>query len=336
MTSTLPDTLDGFAEAARRALPAADWDYLMAGMEEGGGRNVAAWRGLRLRPRVLTGAVSADTSATVLGRPLAAPILIAPNGRATRYHPDGEAALLAAAGERGAGVLLASSVSDSLDVLRGRAPATVMWSQIYMLADHARLRAHIARAQTAACDALVLTVDLTPDPRHPSVSPAPRAVWETTSGAPAAAVVPATLDDLAWLCEETQLPVVVKGVLRPDDALACIAAGARALVVSNHGGNQLPDVVATAEVLPEIAAACGASAEVYVDGGIRDGAAILKALALGARAVLVGRPFSHGLAAAGALGAGACLDILRTELERSMRLCGVATLAELDPNLIAP
>jgi 4-hydroxymandelate oxidase len=143
------------------------------------------------------------------------------------------------------------------------------------------------------------------------------------------------LDDLSWLCGLGLLPVVVKGVLRADDAIACIDAGAAGLVVSNHGGNQLEDAIATSAALPAIADACGKRAEIYVDGGIRSGPSIIKALALGARAVMVGRPFSHGLAVGGAEGANKVLALLKADLSRAMALCGTATLSDITPDLIA-
>jgi 4-hydroxymandelate oxidase len=141
---------------------------------------------------------------------------------------------------------------------------------------------------------------------------------------------------VAWLRASTPLPVVVKGVLRGDDAAACVNAGAAALVVSNHGGNQLDTVVTTAEALPEVIEAVGGRAEVYVDGGIRRGTSVLKALALGARAVLVGRPVIYGLAVGGSEGVAAMLGCLERELRRAMHLCGAPTLANLTPDLIRP
>jgi 4-hydroxymandelate oxidase len=144
-----------------------------------------------------------------------------------------------------------------------------------------------------------------------------------------------TLEVIGWLRGLTELPVVVKGVLRGDDAVACVESGASAIVVSNHGGRQLDTAVTSAEALPEVVEAVAGRAEVYVDGGIRRGTDVVKALALGARAVLVGRPIVWGLATGGAAGVRAVLDGYRQELERSLALCGSPTLADLTPDLIA-
>jgi 4-hydroxymandelate oxidase len=147
---------------------------------------------------------------------------------------------------------------------------------------------------------------------------------------------PATFDDLAWLVRRSPVPVLVKGVLRADDALRCVELGARGILVSNHGGRHLDASVASADALPEIAAVVGTKAEVFVDGGIRRGTDIVKALALGARAVLIGRPAVWGLALAGADGVRDVLDHLRGELVRSMALCGVAKLDEVTRDLVVP
>jgi 4-hydroxymandelate oxidase len=144
-----------------------------------------------------------------------------------------------------------------------------------------------------------------------------------------------TFDDIGWLREVSGLPVLVKGVLRGDDARACIDAGAAAVVVSNHGGRQLDTAVATADVLAEVVEAVAGDVEVFVDGGIRRGSDIVKALALGARAVLVGRPVLWGLAVGGEAGVTGVFDVLRAELERAMALCGVRRLDEITPDLLA-
>lgn len=337
-TTPLPTSLAGFERAAHAAMAAPDWAYLMSGVQPGeaGWENAEAWRELKLRPRILRGVEAVDTRTTLLGAPIAAPIMAAPNGRATRYHPHGEAALLEGVLEEGLGALLASSVAGSLGALRGLAPRALIWSQIYMARDRGYIGERVAAASDAGCAALVLTVDLVPNGNEP-VLPAPaQAPWETPlQAAPAPLFAAATLDDLAWLCDLAATPVVVKGVLRADDARACVDAGAKGLVVSNHGGNQLADAVSTAGALPRIVEACP-DAEIYVDGGIRSGAAILKALALGARAVMIGRPMSHGLAVAGAAGAAQVMSILKTELARAMSLCGAECVDAISRDLIAP
>lgn len=324
----IPSNLAAFERRAREKMAAPDWDYLMAGTAPGetGAENVEAWARLKLRPRILRGVAQADTSTTVLGVEVAAPLFIAPNGRATRYCADGEAAVLRAASAQNVGALLASSVSGSIAVLRSLAPGALTWSQFYMTRERNFLRDRAALAAEAGCRALVLTVDLLPDANRMRPPQPARATWEIApTKEPEPIFTGAGIDDLAWLCAEASLPVIVKGVLRSDDAEDCLSAGAKALIVSNHGGNQLDSAIASAEALKDIVAACGARAEVYVDGGIRSGVDVMKALALGARAVMIGRPISHALAVAGAAGASAYLAILRAELQRAMLLCGAGS-----------
>lgn len=338
MTQEMPYSLAEFADAAQQALAPADWTYLMAGALPGqaGDDNIRAWDALRLRPRVLRGAARADISTSVLGAQISSPIFIAPNGRATRYHAEGERAIVRAAAARGAGALLASSVGASIGALRASAPSALLWSQLYMSGDRSFVKDRIELAHAEGAAAIVLTVDLLPDANAPKPRQPPPASWETPkSGEPTPLFTGVRIDDLAWFCAVSPLPVVVKGVLRADDAAECVAAGAKGLIVSNHGGNQVQDAVTSGAALPEIVSACGARAEIYVDGGIRSGAGILKAIALGARAVMIGRPFSHALAVGGERGVGACLAILEHELQRAMLLCGTSRVGEISRDLIA-
>lgn len=338
MTDRTPPSLDALAETAQQKLSPADWGYLMEGARPGqtGDANVAAWDRLKLRPHVLRGVADADTSTTVLGAKIDTPIFVAPNGRATRFHPEGELAVLRGSAAHGAGALLASSVSASVGALRRHAPEALIWGQVYMAPDRGFMRERIETMRSAGVAALVLTVDLLPDLGAERPPPAPQAAWETPGKAePAPVFTAAGVSDLEWLCGLAALPIVVKGVLRADDAARCVLAGAAGVIVSNHGGNQLADTIASAEALPEIVDACAGRAEIYVDGGIRSGGAILKALALGARAVMVGRPFSHALAAAGSEGVSGCFKLLTDELKRAMLLCGAARIAGLNRDLIA-
>jgi len=270
----------------------------------------------------------------VLGTPLALPVMTAPNGRATRFTAAGEAAVIEGAAAAGTVAVLPSSVASSLAALRALHPSATLWQQIYMWADRGRMRALLHDIGEAGCRALVLTVDLMPgEAAGPSVPS--RAAWEAPAGeTPAHLFMAAGMDDLAWLCAEAGMPVVVKGVLRGDDATLCLDAGAAALIVSNHGGNQLDTAIGSAEALPDVVAAVSGRAEVYVDGGIRDGLSVLKALALGARAVLVGRPVSYALAAGGGVAVAAMLEGLKEELARAMSLCGAASAAELDASFV--
>lgn len=293
-----------------------------------------AWQRLALRPRILRGVTGSDVAVDVLGTKLTLPVMTAPNGRATRFAPEGEAAVIEGAAAAGTIAVLPSSVVPSLAALRALHPAAMLWQQIYMWVDRGRMRELLQQIREAGCRAVVLTVDLMPGEAWVPPMP-PRAAWEQPAAeSPAHLFMAAGMDDLAWLCAEAGLPVVVKGVLRGDDAALCLDAGAAALIVSNHGGNQLDTAIGSTEALPEVIAAAGGRAEVYVDGGIRDGLSVLKALALGARAVLVGRPVSYALAADGGAGVAGMLGGLKEELARAMALCGAASVADLDASFV--
>jgi len=334
-----PSTNADFADlfeielAARARLPPAIWDYAHGGADDGltAAANVAAWAAVRLRPRVLRGVREPDLATSLLGTPVSMPIVASPTGKQRMFHPEGELATARAFGAAGALMVLSSGASDLLEPITQAVPGAPRWLQLYLESDRALTEDAVRRAAAAGFSAVVLTVDVAAGgrPRLDRPGALPRV--------PSAALRPEAalgLDDLAWLRSVSPLPVVVKGVLRGDDAALCVEAGAAALVVSNHGGNQLDTTVTTVEVLPEVIQAVGARAEVYVDGGIRRGTSVLKALALGAQAVFVGRPIIYGLAAGGGEGVGAMLGCLERELRRAMHLCGAATLAEVTPDLV--
>jgi 4-hydroxymandelate oxidase len=235
------------------------------------------------------------------------------------------------------------------------APEAVRWFQVYVVRDRGWTADLVARAAEAGYRALVLTVDVPllgnrlrdlrndfrlPTGLKPANAPPAGAARQRELDvdvlAQAGQFDPAlTPETIGWLAERSGLPVVVKGVLRGDDALACLDAGAAGVVVSNHGGRQLDTVVATADALAEVAAAVGGRAEVYVDGGVRRGTDVVKALALGARAVLVGRPVLWGLAVGGAAGVERVLSGLAGELRLAMALCGATGVGELSRDLVA-
>lgn len=329
--------IDELEARARKVLTSAQWRYLAAGTETGeaGDENIKAWKRLKLAPGVLRAVAETDRSIMLFGDTLKTPILVAPTGRATRFHADGEAALLAATTARGAAALLPSSVLHGLPALRAAFPGAVIWQQVYLTADRDFMAARLQDMRAANVSAVVVTADLMPggSPAHASMPAAPRAHWEPA--APTAPPPPlytaAGVDDLIWLCKEAGMPVLVKGVLRADDAKRCLDAGAKGLVVSNHGGNQLGDAVATCDALPSIVAACGDKAAIIVDGGIRSGVCAFKALALGARAVMIGRPASWGLATNGVEEVLALFD---GELDRTMRLCGASDLSMITNSFI--
>jgi 4-hydroxymandelate oxidase len=352
-----PLDLEALEAAARSLLDPGVYDYIAGGAdaERTLADNLAAWSRLRLRPRVLRDVSRVSTATTLLGREVQAPLMVAPMAYHRMVHPDGEAASAAGAGAAGALYVLSTQATMSIEEVAAAAPDAARWFQVYVVRDHGWTAELVARAAAAGYRALVLTVDvpllgnrlrdLRNDFRLPTglepanappASPGRQRELAVDVIAQAGQFDPSlTPETIGWLAERSGLPVVVKGVLRGDDAVACLDAGAAGVVVSNHGGRQLDTVVATADALAEVAEAVGNRAEVYVDGGIRRGTDVLKALALGARAALVGRPVLWGLAAGGAAGAGRVLSALAGELRLAMALCGAVEPGELTPDLIA-
>jgi 4-hydroxymandelate oxidase len=313
--------------------------------------NVMAWRRLKLRPRMLCDIVDVDTSVTLLGERVATPIMVAPTGRHHLFHPEGERATARGCAQAGALYVMSTSGQTSVEQVTAERGAAPQWFQLYMQPDRDATGALLDRCVAAGFRALVLTVDQpvpgwsprayrTPviaSPEVRSVNMVGQPVARTAYDIERKGVVmfPTTWRDLEWLVKRCAMPVVVKGVLRGDDARRCVDAGVGGIMVSNHGGRHLDTTVTTADVLGEVAAAVGKAAEVYVDGGIRRGTDIVKALALGARAVLLGRPPLWGLSIDGAAGVAAVLDHLRDEMLRAMRLCGASSLDELTRDLVA-
>ncbi len=342
-----------FERQAERTLGRAIFDYFAGGAEREVTlhRNVTAWGTLDLRPHVLRGIETAGTSATVLGAEIAAPILVAPIAYQSLAHPDGEVGTAKGTAAAGGLMVVSSRTTMPLEEIAAESQGAPLWFQVYLLKDRGWTAEAVARAREAGYRALVLTAD-TPilgrrrrDERNAfQIPPAVVAAHHRAVGSPSRLAgrddgglqdPSVKLEDIAWLGELSGLPVVVKGVLRADDAHACIEAGAKAVVVSNHGGRQLDSAVSTAVALPEVVGAVGNRAEVYVDGGIREGTDILKALAFGARAVLIGRPIVWGLAALGGEGVRQVLEELRASLARAMVLCQVASVGEISPDLVA-
>ena len=312
--------------------------------------NIAAWRRMRLRPRMLRDITMIDTGATVLGARLDGPVMIAPSGRHRLFHPDGERATARGATAAGAVYVLSTTATVSIEDVAAERGTAAQWFQLYLPPDRTVTEGLIDRVVAAGFQAIVLTVDqpvygASPRAARAPLVPSPDIRSVNLPGQPIAqnaykadytgrVTFPATWRDLDWLVRRAPMPVLVKGVLRADDAMRCVEAGAKGVLVSNHGGRHLDATVATADALAEIAAAIGSKAEVYVDGGIRRGTDIIKALALGARAVLIGRPVIWGLTLHGADGVRAVLDHLRAELARSMALCGVTSLDEITGDLV--
>jgi 4-hydroxymandelate oxidase len=344
---------DALEEQARVKLPAPSFAFCATGADDEitAAENVTAWRKLRLRPRVLRDIVDVDTSVTLLGERVATPVMVAPTGRHHLFHPEAERATARGAAAAGALYVMATSGTTTVEQAAAERGAAPQWFQLYMEPKREETGKLLDRCEAAGFRALVLTVDQpvpgwSPRSSRTPVVPQPDIRSVNMPGAPVArtaydparkglVMFPTNFADLAWLVKRTKMPVVVKGVLRGDDALRCVEAGVKAIIVSNHGGRHLDTVVATADAIAEVADAVGKKAEVYVDGGIRRGTDIVKALALGARAVLVGRPPLWGLSVDGAAGVQAVMQHLQDELVRAMRLCGAASLAELTPDLVA-
>jgi 4-hydroxymandelate oxidase len=335
-------------EEARALLPGPVYDYLAggAGDEVTMRDSVAAWDRIRLRPRVLRDVGTVDTSTTLLGTPVATPVIVAPTAFHKLAHPDGE--LATAKGAAAAGALYTATTRTTTplhEVAEASGPGAPRWYQVYVLKERDHVAAMVQRAAASGFTALVLTGD-TPmlgrrlrDVRNAFLLPDDVQQAAEAAGAAGGSLVdqdPAvTFDHIGWLREMSGLPVLVKGVLRGDDALACLDAGAAGVVVSNHGGRQLDGAIASADALPEVVAAVGDRAEVYVDGGIRRGVDVVRALGLGARGVMIGRPVLWGLATGGAEGVRRVLRGFQRELELAMALCGARSVGEVTGDLVA-
>ena len=337
--------LDELEAKARELLPQDVYDYVAGGAvdELTMADNRAAWDRVRLRPRVLRDVRAVTTSTAVLGAAVAHPIGVAPTAFHRMCHDGGEPATAAGAADAGALFVLSTrSTAPMEDVAEAMGDAP-WWFQVYVLNDRDLTESFVRRAAAAGARALVLTGD-TPvlgrrlrDIRNRFVLPSHLGTIESLDrpGNLADQAAGVTFEDVAWLARTAELPVVVKGVLRADDARQCVGAGAAAVWVSNHGGRQLDGAIATADALGEVVDAVGSAAEVYVDGGVRRGTDALKALAMGATAVFVGRPVAWGLTVGGRDGVRGVIDGFRAELELAMALAGATTVDEVTPDLIA-
>ena len=348
---------------ARTLLDDNAWAYFSGGAadEFTPRANRDAWNALQLWPRVLRPLAGGHTRVRLLGRELECPLLVAPMAFQAMAHPDGELAAAYAAAALGAGYVLSTQASQPLAPIAqatrdqpGRGP---LWFQLYLQPDRGFTRALVRQVEDAGYEALVLTVDA---PVNGARDRERRAQFRLPAGISAVnlagmAAPPAmelrpgqsalfdgllhhapTWDDVAWLRSITRLPVLLKGIMHPDDARQALSVGAAGLIVSNHGGRTLDTSPATAAVLPRIARAVDGAVPVLVDGGIRRGTDVLKAMALGANAVLVGRPVLWGLANAGAAGVAHVLRLLRDELEIAMALTGCQTLDQASSVLVDP
>ena len=308
--------------------------------------NVAAFNRWVLRPRMLVDVGSVTTATTVLGQEVSMPVLVAPTGLQRLAHPEGERATARAAAAAGTIFCLSTISSVSPGELAAAAPESKRWFQLYWSRDRGFTAELVASAAAAGFSAIVLTVDLPAGGRRerdlrmdfqvPADLPLPN-LGGHLSGQELQSAFNRMVDpsitwrDLDWLASQTDLPLVFKGILTAEDAELACGHGAAAIVVSNHGGRQLDGVSATLEALPEVVEAIDGRAEILLDGGIRRGTDVVKALALGARAVLVGRATLWGLAVDGEAGVQRVLELLREEVALALTLLGCSSPGEVMP-----
>jgi len=339
-------------------LPQAVYDYYAGGAEDERTlrANREAFARYVLRPRVLVDVSSVDPAIELFGTRISSPVLIAPTAFQRLAHSDGEVATVRAAAARGA-IYVASTVSTTpIEQITAAATSAAVWLQLYVFRDREITRDLVARAASAGCRCICLTVTVPVqgkrerDARNQFALPA-GIVMATFTGLRQATLPGSTgsgldafiarefdpsltWDALDWLAGISPLPVLVKGITHPLDAHEALERGAAGVIVSNHGGRQLDSAIATLDALPEIAQAVSGRVPVLVDGGIRRGSDVLKAIALGATATLIGRPVLWGLACAGQAGVESVLSLLEEEIVRTLALCGLTSVGQVGPTLV--
>ena len=327
-----------YHEIARHVIDTPTYEWIRSGSGAGfDSDNESAFRRRRLRPSVLVDVSLVSTATTVLGVPIAAPVMVSPMGLQRAVHPDGEVAMAIGAAQAGSLLTVAVNATTSIEEIAAAAPALPLWFQLYNWDDRDALAAVIARAEAAGCRAIVPLVNTPIGVNHAS----PRIGFRLPAGARFAhfdtspeLIGSNTFEYLGWLRSVTNLPIVPKGIMTAGDATRAVDAGAAAIIVSNHGGRQLARSVSTLDALADVVSGAR-GVEVYLDGGVRGGSDILVALALGARAVMVGRAAMWGLAVGGAEGVARVLDTLRTELADDAGLCGLADATAAPHDLVA-
>ncbi|EGD56271.1 alpha-hydroxy acid oxidase [Gordonia neofelifaecis] len=364
-------TIDDLREIARRRTPRAVFDYTdgAAGAEESLRRSRAVFDSVELIPRVLRDVSDVDVSTTILERKQSLPLIFAPTGFTRMMHHTGESAVVRAASRAGLPYALSTMGTTSIEDLAAAAPDARRWFQLYLWRDREASRDFAERADANGYDTLILTLDtpvsgrrlrdlrngMTIPPtlrartvidgaRHPhwwfnflTTEPlefASLRSWGGTGSSVSNLDPTATIADLEWVRGIWPGRLVVKGIQTVDDARLVVDAGADGIVISNHGGRQLDKAPTPLETLPAIVDAVGDRSEVFIDGAVRSGADIIAAVALGARAVLIGRAYLYGLMAGGGAGVDRVLDILGTEMVNTMQLMGVTSLAELTPDRV--
>ena len=342
-----------YEEIARRKLPKQIYDFIAGAADDeiSLARNRGAWGEIQLLPRVLIDVSNVDTSTTVLGQKVSAPILLAPVAYHRAAHPEGEAATARAAAGADTIMILSTMATTTIEDVAASAAEGPKWLQLYVYPERKVTKSLVERAEKSGYTALCLTVDVPHLGRRerdlhnrlefpPGILPVNfageievvqvRGLPSELAAQANALISPAiTWDDVDWLRSITSLPVLVKGVLAAADAKIAVDHGVAGIVVSNHGARQLDGVPAPIEVLPEVVEAVAGRVPVLVDGGVRRGTDVVKALALGATAVLIGRPYIWGLAAEGEAGVRHVLTMLRAEFELAMALTGCRSVGEI-------
>jgi len=340
-------SLSEFEPAARQVMDHAVYEYVAAGAghQISLQANRAAFERIFLLPRVLRNVMPVDPSVTLFGRKLPAPVLLAPVAFQRTIHTDGELGTVRGAGSVGAPFIVSNNTTVPIEDLVAEAKAP-LWFQLYFENDRSFVQDLIQRVEAAGCDALCVTVDtpvlgsrlrqfraqfrlpvemkLPHQKKRPPVSPAISDSATDTN---------LTWRDIEWLRSITKMPLLLKGVLHPEDAQLALQHQVDGIIVSNHGARNLDGVVPTIEALPAIAERVGGNVPVLVDGGIRTGTDVLISLVRGATAVLVGRPYAFALSVAGAEGVAHCLRLLRTEIEYALALVGAASISQLDRSI---
>jgi 4-hydroxymandelate oxidase len=347
--------LSDFESSARLCIPEMAWEYIngAAGDEITLRWNREAWDAIRLLPRVLVDVSQLDTRVRIFGQEMASPILLAPAAYHRLVHPEGELATVRGAGAAGATTIVSTLATFAIEEITQAATQPV-WFQLYVQSDRSFTRDLVQRAEDAGCQALCVTVD-TPvggarnremrakfalpeglslpnlrgmkDPASDHASeqqPVYGRLFDPTL----------TWKGIEWLRSFARVPILLKGILADEDAALAVDTGAAGIIVSNHGARNLDTVPATAHVLSRIVERVDGRIPVLIDGGIRRGTDVLKALALGATAVLVGRPYLYALAAGGAEGVASCVSILRRELQMAMALTGRTSIAAIDRSVV--